>query len=441
VGVTVRDCLLGGVSKDFDLEVYGISQATLKEILFRYGKPSLVGKAFGVFTMVIDKNVCDFAFPRKEIKVSPGHKGFEIDSDPGLSFKQAALRRDFTINAMGINLDDFELNDPYNGLKDLTEGVLKHVSEAFSEDPLRALRAMQFAGRLEFDIHPSTLKICSVQPLDELPAERIFEEFKKLLLKSKRPSIGLEFLNKMNLLKYFPELEALKGVQQDPEWHPEGDVWLHNNMVVDRAATIRDNEIEGDSKESDFQKLTLMFAALCHDFGKPSTTLLKGGRWRSPGHDVAGDKITRKFLSRMTRDTKITELVVTFVREHLKPALLYNVRNEIKQSAIRRLSLKVDIISLVRVAKADHFGRTTPDALEESFPAGDWLLEQGRLLNVLNEKPRPHLTGKMLLKLGMKAGKEMGDIIKDSFEEQLEGRLESEDEALQWARKKLGLKE
>ena len=439
VGGVVRDTLLGMASKDYDLEVYGLQESDLKKILGKYGRPNLVGRAFGVYTMMIENCICDFAFPRRETKVAAGHKGFDVFPDPNLSFDEAALRRDFTINAMGLHLPDLKLIDPHGGLGDLQNGLLKHVSDAFSEDPLRALRAVQFAARMELDIHPDTVKICSLQPLDELPPERIFEEFKKLLLKSRKPSIGLEWMDKMDLLRFFPELKALKGVQQDPEWHPEGDVWVHNNMVIDEAARVRDIELAKVENDSDFDKTVLMFSALCHDFGKPATTIKKDGRWRSPAHDVAGDKFTRKFLARMTRDIKLIEQTVAYVREHLKPALLYNARHEVKQSAIRRLSLKVDITGLVRVAKADHFGRTTPDALAREFPAGEWLLEQSRLLNVLDETPKPYLTGKMLLKMGMEPGKHIGDLIKESFEEQLEGRLESEDQAREWARQKLNL--
>jgi tRNA nucleotidyltransferase (CCA-adding enzyme) len=215
-------------------------------------------------------------------------------------------------------------------------------------------------------------------------------------------------MRKMDLLRFFPELKALVGVKQDPEWHPEGSVWEHNNLVIDAAAEIRDRDIEADRPDTDLEKTSLMFGALCHDFGKPCTTILKDGRWRSPGHDVAGEKPTRLFMARLTKDTKLTERVVSYVREHLKPALYYKVRHEIKPSAIRRLSLRVNIEKLVRMAKSDHFGRLTQDAMERRFEAGDWLLEQSRLLNVLDEQPKPLLTGKMLLSLGVKPGPIMG---------------------------------
>ncbi len=437
VGGFVRDLLLDIPSKDVDFEIYGIDQKTLTGILYHYGRPNLVGKAFGVATMTIHDIRYDFAFPRIESKIGKGHKGFMTKPNPDLTFKEASGRRDFTINALGLKLPEMEIEDCHGGLADLSLGLLRHISPAFSEDPLRALRAVQFAARFGFDIHPDTQTLCALQPLDELPAERIFEELKKLLLKAQKPSIGLEWLHRMKLLSYFPELEALVGVPQDPEWHPEGDVWEHNNLVVDAAAHIRDTEIDNTVEDEEFEKITLMLGALCHDFGKALTTKKISGRWRSPSHDAVGETPTRSFLSRLTRDQKLTEQVVVYVREHLKPALLYKARHDIKPSAIRRLSLKIDIKKLVRMAKADHFGRTTPDALERSFEAGDWLLSQSEQLKVLDQKPKPLLTGKILISLGMEPGPLMGEIIGECFELQLEGDIVTVEEAMEWGQKRV----
>jgi tRNA nucleotidyltransferase (CCA-adding enzyme) len=431
VGGWVRDFLLDLPCHDYDLEVYGLDMERLFNILMRHAKPNLVGKSFGVITMRIEGLNFDFAFPRTENKTGPGHKGFAVTSDPSLTFAAASARRDFTINAMGIKIPDMEVIDPHGGQRDLRAKVLRHVSAAFSEDPLRVLRAVQFAARFEFEIAPETQELCRRLPLSELPAERIFGEFKKLLLKARRPSVGLEWMRKLGLLSYFPELEALPGVQQEAEWHPEGDVWIHNNMVIDEAAKLRRDEY------GEFDNLALMLGALCHDFGKPAATVFSDGKWRSPAHDVRGEGPTRSFLERLTHETALVEEVVAFVREHLKPALLYNARAEVKPSAIRRLALRVDIEKLVRVARADHFGRTTPDALARQFPAGEWLLEQSRLLNVLDEKPKPFLTGKFLLGLGMKPGPDMGKLIAESFELQLEGDLPDLEAAQAWAKSRL----
>ncbi|MBF0432635.1 MAG: HD domain-containing protein [Fibrobacteria bacterium] len=437
VGGWVRDWLLGISSKDYDLEIYGIELDELVKILSGYGTPNLVGKSFGVITMRISGINYDFAFPRTESKTGKGHRGFMVKPDSSLTFNEASSRRDFTINAMGIRIPELILEDPHGGQKDLEKRLLRHVSDAFSEDPLRAMRAIQFAARFELEIDSDTQGLCSKQPLEELPAERLFEEFKKLLLKANKPSIGLEWMRKMDMLRYFPELKALVGTKQDPIWHPEGDVWAHNNLVINAAAHIRDTEIDIDEEKAEFEKLALMFGALCHDLGKPATTVLKDGKWRSPAHSAWGERPARSFLARLTRDKKLVEQVIVYVREHLKPAQLYNARDVVKDSTIRRLSLKVDIEKLVRMAKADHFGRETPDALEESFEAGDWLLEKSRALQVLDSKPEPLLTGKMLLSLGMKPGPQVGNIIRESFDLQLEGKLETKEAVLEWAKKKL----
>ncbi len=431
VGGWVRDFLRDEPSQDYDLEVYGLDMEKLFNVLVRYAKPNLVGKAFGVITMRIDGLNFDFAFPRTENKTGPGHKGFAVTADPFLDFATASSRRDFTINSMGLKIPEMELVDCHNGFEDLKNRVLRHVSPAFSEDPLRVLRAVQFAARFELEIAPETCALMKQLSLKELPMERIYGEFKKLLLQSPRPSVGLEWMRKLDLLEYFPELKALIGVQQDPEWHPEGDVWVHNNMVLDEAAKLRREEY------GEFDNMALMLGALCHDFGKPAATFFSEGRWRSPAHDVRGEGPTRRFLDRLTRETALVDTVVVFVREHLKPALLYKARNEVKPSAIRRLALRVDIEKLVRVARADHFGRTTPDALAREFPAGEWLLTQSRDLNVLEEKPKPYLTGKFLLSLGMRPGPEIGKLIAESFELQLDGEIADATDAEAWARARL----
>lgn len=433
VGGWVRDYLMGSPSGDYDIEVYGLALDPLLAILKKHGKPNLVGKAFGVITMTLrDGSIYDIAFPRTEKKVGDGHRGFDVTPDPTLDFATASSRRDFTVNAMGLRLPDLTLVDCHGGRADLEARLLRHVSPAFSEDPLRALRAVQFAARFGFDIHPATQALCAAQPLEELPRERLFAEFRKLMLRAARPSIGFEWLRRMDMLRYFPELAALVGVPQEPEWHPEGDVWTHTMMVVDQAARLRSGcATEGDA-------LALMFGALCHDLGKPSTTVYKDGRWRSPAHEGRGDKPTRAFLARLTNETGLVEEVTGYVREHLKPSQLHKVRDTLRPAAIRRLALRVDIEKLVRLARADHLGRTTEEALAGRFPAGDWLLEESRNLDVLAQKPVPFLTGKYLLSLGLKPGPELGKIIAESFELQLEGELADRAAAEAWARQKVG---
>jgi tRNA nucleotidyltransferase (CCA-adding enzyme) len=436
VGGWVRDYLMGIPCGDFDVEVYGLALDPLLAILKKHGKPNLVGKAFGVITMTMHNGksagtVYDFAFPRTERKVGDGHRGFDVTPDPSLDFATASSRRDFTVNAMGLRLPDLELVDCHGGRADLERKLLRHVSPAFSEDPLRALRAVQFAARLGFDIAPATRALCAAQPLEELPRERLFAEFKKLLLKSDHPSVGLEWMRRMDILRFFPELASLVGVPQEPEWHCEGDVWTHTMMVVDQAARLRTADY------SETENLALMLGALCHDLGKPLTTVRRDDRWRSPAHEAGGDKPARAFLARLTNEADLVEAVATLVREHLKPSQLHKVRDTLRPAAIRRLALRVNIEKLVRLARADHLGRTTEEALAGQFPAGEWLLEESKKLDVLLQKPAPYLTGKFLLSLGLKPGPDLGKLIQESFELQLEGDLADVEAAEAWARRKV----
>ncbi len=430
IGGSVRDFLLQDpIPQDLDIEVYHLSPSRLESVLTTFGHVAAVGKHFGIFKLSTSRNEYDFSLPRTENKSGPGHKGFMIDVDPNMNFASAAARRDFTINAMGYDILTGKIYDSFQGRLDLQQGTLRHIGPAFTEDPLRVLRAMQFAARFELKIAPETLKICQNLDLQELPKERLFEEFKKLFLKAKFPSIGLKAALDLGVLKFFPELRALIGVPQDPVWHPEGDVWTHTLMVMDESAKLRQNDEKKD--------IRLMFGALCHDFGKPATTVFKEGHWRSPAHDVKGLEPTESFLRRLSDEQILIESVKIYVREHLKPALLYQARTRVTDGAIRRLAMRVPIPELIRVATADHFGRTTQEALARVFPARDWLLERAEALDVKDNAPHPILKGRHLLKLGMTPGPLVGQLIRESFELQLDGKLNQLQDAIRWAETRL----
>jgi tRNA nucleotidyltransferase (CCA-adding enzyme) len=430
VGGAVRDhCMGRRISKDLDVEIFGMSPEALESVLQQFGVLHTVGKSFGVLKLKTSNAEYDFSLPRSESKTGKGHRGFLVTPDSTMSYQKAASRRDFTINSIGYDLLNQEFLDPFDGLRDLKRKVLRHIGPSFSEDPLRVLRAMQFSARLEFEIAPETVKLCRQLNLSELSRERIFEEFRKLLLKAKRPSIGLDAAEKLGLLAYFPELKALIGVPQDPEWHPEGDVWIHTLLVLDEAAGLR----KGDDKKD----LELMFGALCHDFGKPLTTIFLRGRWRSPAHDVEGVALTEQFLRRLTDDRNLIEQVKTLVKEHLRPIQLFKDRERINSGTIRRLALRVRIPELVLLARADYFGRTLTQEERKCFEAGDWLLDEAERMDVYDEAPRPLLMGRHLLALGMSPGPEIGIILKQAFERQLNGDFLGEDDAISWAESNL----
>ena len=430
VGGSVRDYLLGQrLPKDLDLEVYCLEANKLEGVLSQFGKVLRVGKSFGVLKLITKHAEYDVSLPRRESKSGKGHKGFLVNADPQMTFEEASARRDFTVNSIGFDPIRQQWLDPHRGQEDLKKGILRHVGPAFAEDPLRVLRGAQFAARLNFQMAPETIELCQTLDLNELSRERLLGEFAKLLLRAERPSFGLEILRQTKALRFFPELEALIGVPQDPTWHPEGCVWTHTLMVVDEAAKLRVGEEKND--------LVLMFGTLCHDFGKPETTIWKDGHWRSPAHDVMGMQPTEKFLRRLTDEASLIEKVTVLVREHLRPSMLYNDREKVTPGAIRRLALRVSIPELLLVAEADHFGRTTEDALRREFPAKQWLLDQASKLDVRDEKPKPLLKGRHLLQLGMRPGPQMGKVLEEAFALQLDGAIVDFDGAKAWANQRL----
>lgn len=431
VGGFIRDAFLGSPSKDMDIEVYGLSDIyVLEAALSEIGTPHIVGKSFGVVRMHHMGFDMDFSLPRRENKVGKGHQGFEVEIDPTLTFREASLRRDFTVNSMGIDLVNRRFLDPHNGRRDIGGKVLRAVSDKFVEDPLRVLRAMQFAGRFGFEIAPDTLKLCfgMRKHIKELAKERLFGEFKKLLLKAERPSLGLKYFFDLGLEGVFPELAALRNTPQDPVWHPEGDVWVHTLMSVDEMAKT------GVSDET--HRLILMLAVLCHDFGKVSHTRYENDRWTSKGHDEAGVSIAETFLRRLTDEKLLIESVLCLVREHEKPKQLFasETDHQVSSAAIRKLATRVNIDDLLKVSRADFFGRTSLAALRREFEAGDWLELRATELEVRNTGPKPFLTGKNLLELGLKPGPKMGEILKTVYALQLDGDILSKGEALRWVR-------
>ncbi len=441
VGGSVRDHLRGLPPHDVDLEVYGLPLVALERALAPFSVHA-VGRAFGVLKVDVEaagaRECFDVALPRRESKAGRGHKGFIVESDPGMTPAEAALRRDFTVNAIALELvgggATGALVDPAGGVADLRAGLLRHVSPAFDEDPLRVLRAAQFAARFGFEVARDTVERCrALTPeLTTLPKERVWGELEKLVLRGVWPSGGLLVLEQTGALgALFPELAALVGCAQDPEWHPEGDVWAHTLLVVDEAARLARADALDDG-----EALRLVLGALCHDLGKPATTSFEDGRLRSKDHEAQGEAPTRALLGRLGAPHDLVDDVVALVREHLKPFHLY--KDQAKDAAVRRLALRVPLPRLVRLARADHLGRTTPDALAHDDPAGDWLLERAAVLAVADQAPKPLLLGRHLLARGLAAGPALGALLKEAFEAQLDGRFADEAGALAWLDRRLG---
>jgi len=421
VGGCVRDAALGRSPADLDVEVYGIEAERLVALLARRFGVDLVGRAFGV--LKLRGIAIDVSLPRRESKQGSGHRGFAIHSDPRLSPEQAAARRDFTINAIALDPTSGEVIDPFGGLRDLAARVLRHTTLHFGEDPLRVLRGMQFAARFELEPAPETLALCREIEPEGLARERIFGEFQKLILQGVRPSLGLRFLRESGWLAHFPELAALVDCPQDPEWHPEGDVFVHTLHCMDAYAAER----EGDARED----LIVGLAVLCHDLGKPATTAKSGaGRIVSHRHEPDGEARAREFLARLTEERELVDAVLPLVAAHLAPFQLY--RDRAGDAAVRRLARRVGRIDrLVRVARADARGRPPRDAAR--FEAGEWLLERARALAVERSEPEALVRGRDLIELGLAPGPSFTPLLEACYEAQLEGQIGSREEGLELA--------
>ncbi|MGI9069005.1 MAG: CCA tRNA nucleotidyltransferase [Pyrinomonadaceae bacterium] len=437
VGGCVRDKLMGHEPKDWDLEVYGLEPTRLRALLDQFGPVNVVGEAFTVYKLGLD---LDVSLPRRERKSGRGHRAFVIEGDPSMTIEDATRRRDFTINAILEDPLTGEIIDPFGGQKDIEKKVLKAVSaDTFSEDSLRVLRAAQLAARFEFDIDDETVALCRAIALNDLPAERVWGEVEKLLLRARRPSVGLGWLRKLGAIEQlFPEIASLIEVPQDPEWHPEGDAFVHTQLVADRARELIDDLPYA-------KQVTVMLAAVAHDFGKPSTTEFVDGRLRSRGHEEAGVKPTEHFLNRLNIHTldgfDVRGQVIALVRDHLKPGEFFKKQDQVGDGAFRRLARKCELDLLYRVARADSLGRNAESVPKEKWytaEAQEWFIQRARELAVEQRPPAPLLLGRHLLELGLEPGPRVGEITKAIYEMQLDGRVHNLEEAREAAKKLTG---
>src|SRR4249919_197900 len=426
VGGWVRDQLLGlPESSDVDLEVFALPGDRLRTLLESFGRVEAVGESFQVYKI----GDVDISLPRRDSKAGRGHCGFVVTGDPDMSIADAARRRDFTVNAISWDPLTGEHFDPFGGRRDLERRLLRVVDpQTFGDDSLRVLRAVQFAARFGFTIEETTADICRRTALDDLPPERVWGEFEKLLLAPK-PSVGFEVAMDLGVIaKLFPELQALAGCPQEPEWHPEGDVWVHNLQVIDRARTRIDDLPRP-------QQLAVMLGAVCHDLGKPATTRFLDGRIRSLDHEEQGVAPAAALLDRLNVNTfdgyDVRRQVLGITAQHLKPGSWFKVRDEVGDGAFRRLAHKVDLELLARVARSDCEGRQ-PGRFD--CTAMDWFLERARALGVQHRPPEPLLLGRHLLALGLKPGPRVGEILKAVYEQQMDGQVANLDEAIAAAR-------
>jgi tRNA nucleotidyltransferase (CCA-adding enzyme) len=425
VGGWVRDRLMGRNCKDLDLEVYGLPADRLKSLLAEFGSVNTVGESFTVYKVA----AVDVALPRRESRTGRGHRAFDVIGDPNLSFVEAARRRDFTINAIAWDPLTEEYIDPFDGRADIVAKILRAVDRrTFGDDSLRVLRAVQFAARFEFVLEDATRELCRGIALDDLPSERIWGEIEKLLLQAARPSIGFELALDLGVIeRVFPEIHALVGCEQEPEWHPEGDVWIHTLLVIDQARTRIDDLDRA-------RQIVVMVGAVCHDLGKPLTTAFIDGRIRSIDHEQAGVAPAAAVLDRLNIHSidgyDVRKQVLGIVAHHLKPGMFRQSPTPVSDGAFRRLAEKVDLEMLARVAKSDCLGRTG----YFDCSAMDWFLERAKLLGVEHAPPAPIVKGRHLLALGLTPGPRVGAVLRQIYERQLDGSITNLEDGIALAR-------
>ncbi|MEO8049545.1 MAG: HD domain-containing protein [Acidobacteriota bacterium] len=433
VGGSVRDALLGLRPKDFDIEVYGMSYNPLASFLARRGRVDLVGKSFGVVKFTSPQNdTFDFGIPRRDSKTGPAHRDFRTEFDESITPREAAARRDFTINAMSFDPITGEVWDFFGGQVDLNNRVLRATSDAFSEDPLRVLRGMQFACRFNLTVDPATASMSRsiAGEYATLARERIAEEFMKWAVKSAHPGRIGEYLQSTGWILHFPEIENLFGVPQDPEWHPEGDVGIHTMHVLNQAARIAERHALAVD-----DRAVLLFASLAHDFAKPSTTELRERdgrvRWTSWGHEPAGGPMARTFLERIGIKSAIVDQVVPLVENHLSH---HSIGRDVTPRTVRRLAMRVapaSIGQLVRLIEADASGR--PPLAPGVPPAAARILAAAESEAVESRPQPPLILGRHVLPyFEDRPGVHIGEVTHAAYEAQADGAFSTVEEALRW---------
>ncbi|MEQ1569606.1 MAG: hypothetical protein ABMA64_28475 [Myxococcota bacterium] len=373
VGGGVRDHLTGGEVKDWDLEVFGLAAEALSRLLRDRGSINEVGRSFGVYKWTPRGGAAheiDVSIPRRDSKVGPGHKGIAVEGDPTMSLVEAARRRDLTINAMMWDLVHDRLEDPWGGRDDLQARRLRAVDPAtFLEDPLRALRVVQFAARLGFDADPSLVEICRAAALDELPAERICGEWGKLLLRGREISRGLRFAREARITqRVFPTVAD-----------------LDTDAVVDRATALR------DGSSGDGWRWALMLAAWLYPAAPPAITAAL---------DVLGMHTVGGYR----------------VRERVMQGVALRSAPIATDADLRNLSAQTEV--RLALALREAVGEPVAEARDRASSLG-----------VLDAKPAPLLLGRHLAALGCPPGRKMGEVVAAVYQQQLDGVVSTLDQA------------
>lgn len=442
VGGSVRDALRGdapGAGHDIDIEVHGVDKlSTLAPFLYKVGSVSEVGASFGVLKVTAGKEEYDVAVPRRESRNGTGHRAFDVVVDPTLSVRDAFARRDFTMNAIGWEPETGEVLDPFGGERDLENGILRHTSDAFADDPLRVLRGVQMAARFDMEMHPETVEMCRsiADRFSELSTERVYGELNKLAL-SDKPSAGLRVLKETGWVRHFPELAAAIDLHQDSRYHPEADVYEHQSQAADVAARYAAaNGLAGEDRT------VIVMAAMLHDVGKATTTIEhEDGRITSAGHAEEGVHAAEAFLQRAGFPGAVRKRVLPLVREHMF-LHSWQKKGTTGDAALRRLVRRLEPATIQEWAilnDADVRGRSgaLSDAQkvsdQEAVPRTEAWLWLERAKTIGSERPKPGiLRGEHLMAAGMKPGPEFRPIMDAAREAQDSGEFDDEAGAVAW---------
>jgi len=416
--------------KDIDLEVFDLEP----EAVFAIVRPLVphcqmdVGNQFPVIKARTHSGIeLDVAAPRRERKTGAGHRGFTVTVDVHMPLAEAARRRDFRMNAIALDLCG-TIADPMDGMADIVHQVIRVCDPAgFHEDPNRVPRAMQFASRFDFapDAECIAAAAAAIGEAPRIPAEIWWGEWEKWASKGVRPSRGLLFLRACGWIGLFPEAAALIGTAQDPEWHPEGDVWTHSCLSADRAAEIAARDgITGRARAA------FVIGCFAHDFGKaePGVSFVKDGRIVSPGHDEAGVAPATRFLNRINAPHAVRDQVIACVRHHMA-----HVGVEPSQRIVNRWAKRfhpASIQEIARVAEADHCARPPLPGGAPMAPFVALAESEG----VAHQRPKRIIEGGRIIEIfGIAPGPQVGMIVRAAEQAQIEDRAFSDEAgAIQW---------
>ncbi|MFO0687556.1 MAG: HD domain-containing protein [Myxococcota bacterium] len=403
VGGFVRDALAGRPAHDLDLEVFGLDERTVEGVIARFGFSTRVGRQFPIWRR--SRDGLDLAYPRAGALDARAGDPTSLE----VAFRAASHHRDLTVNAMGWAPVADVVLDPWGGRADLAARRLRAVDPAtFAADPLRLLRVARLQAVLEAEVDAALVAVCRGLDLSAVPVERMAGELRRMLVELPRPSRAFAWLAQIGRLDVFAPIAALVGVEQDPVWHPEGDVFVHTLLVVDCARHLAEGLEQAEAER-------LLLAALCHDLGKPRTTTRTDGRIRSIAHEAESARVTRAWLGGLRLPERLVLEVATLVEHHLAPPQL--VKGGAGPRAYRRLARKLaaadlSLVELERLARADQLGRTTPEALAGRFEAGAAFLAAAEAAGV-REAPQPDVvTAADLMARGIRPGPELGRLLR-----------------------------